>query len=219
MTGDDGWIDVSVGIAPDMLCWPGDPEVRIERVEDLSRGDEATVSRLQLGAHAGTHVDAPSHFLLDGATMDDLPAGLLVGAARVLLIRDPDRVSVDELRAHEPQPGERLLLKTRNGELRERPEFCSDFVGLDAAAARYLVDARIALLGSDYLSVAGYRQDQAAVHRTLLAGGIWLIENLDLSAVQPGRYELICLPLKISGGEAAPARALLRPQPDNLAMR
>ena len=213
------WIDISVPITPHMALWPGDPEVRTERIADLNRGDEATVTRLELGVHAGTHVDAPSHFLAQGATLDELSPELLIGDARVILIRNPERVTVADLQAHEPQPGERLLLKTRNGNLRERQGFCPDFVGLDEAAAHYLADARIAVLGIDYLSIAGYQQDQGAVHRCLLGGGIWLIENLDLSAVQPGPYELVCLPLRISGAEAAPARALVRPKADNLAQR
>jgi arylformamidase len=212
MNRDDSWIDVSVAVEPGMVLWPGDSRVRIERIADLGQGDEATLSRLELGAHTGTHVDAPSHFLAQGETVDLMPPGYLVGPARVIEIRDREKVTPEELETKGLRPGERILLKTRNGELRKRNRFSANFVYISDPAADYLVSCRVAAVGIDYLSVAGFQLNEVSVHRILLGGGVGVIENLDLSAVHPGPYDLGCLPLKLAGCEAAPARALLRPR-------
>ncbi len=205
------WIDISVPIQNGMVCWPGDPEIFIEKVEDLEAGDEATLSRIELGLHAGTHVDAPRHYLSGAESIDRMPFEAMIGPARVFEIRDPVHITVDELSGYGIRSGERILFKTRNSLRERRDRFMEDFVHLTTLAAEFLANRKVLTVGIDYLSVGGYRRNEAVVHRTLLEAGIWIVESLDLSRTLPGDYELVCLPLKIAEGEAAPARALLRP--------
>ncbi|MBV9004673.1 MAG: cyclase family protein [Solirubrobacterales bacterium] len=211
-TGPNGWIDVSVPISDGMLHWPGNPPVSLRRVLAIEHGDGANVSELSLGVHTGTHVDAPMHFLPSGEDVRSLDLATVVGPARVVAIVDPVSVTREELEAVRPQPGERLLLRTVNSSRRwyEEP-FREEFVYVSADAARYLVECGVALVGVDYLSVGGFRVDGEATHHALLEAGVLVVEGLDLVHVEPGRYELVCLPLPLAGSDGAPARALLRP--------
>jgi len=203
-------IEISVPLRPGMPGWPGDPELQIRRVKDFEKGDNHVLSSLSMGAHAGTHVDAPAHFIRGGDTVDRAPLSVLVGPARVIEIKDPESIKAPELIDNDIKPGQRLLFKTRNSIFRNEPEFHREYVHLSLEGAEYLARTGVLLVGVDYLSVGGYNRDNTAVHVTLLQEGIWLIEGLDLCSVNPGNYELICLPLKLIGAEAAPARVLLR---------
>jgi arylformamidase len=211
---DGEWIDVSIPLRSNMVHWPGDPEVSIERVLDIERGDSATVSAISMGAHTGTHMDSPLHYLQGGMGLDELPLDVTLGPARVIEIQDPESIKPGELDVHDIQPGERVLFKTRNsGRCWDREDFVEDFVYISREGAEYLASRRIKLAGVDYLSVGPFRGDGPGIHRALLGAGIWIVEGLDLSQVSAGPYELICLPLKISGGDGGPARAILRPSP------
>ncbi len=210
-------IDISIPLRDGMVHWPGDPPVRIRKVKEIGRAasvgrtSPCDLSLLSMGSHTGTHVDAPAHFLKGGRTIDRLPLEAVVGPARVIAIRDPEVIGVEELRPHRIRRGERILFKTRNSaRCWKTNSFVRDFVHLTAASARYLARLRPCCVGVDYLSVGGYRRDGADVHRALLKAGIWIIEGLNLSSARPGRYTLICLPLKVAGGDGAPARAVLR---------
>ena len=206
-------LDVSVTLHHGMVHWPGDPAVVITRTSDLERGDPATVSKLSMGSHTGTHMDAPRHFIRAGKGLDDMPLETTVGRARVIAIRNAKAILPEELRPHRIRRGERLLFKTRNStRCWKTDRFVKDFVSLSPEAARFLAQRRVRLVGIDYLSVGSYRErNGVAVHQTLLGAGVWILEGLDLSRVRSGRYELICLPLKIRSGDGAPARAILRP--------
>jgi len=208
-----GWIDISVSLHSGMVHWPGDPPVRIERFRDLERGDDSNISKLSMGSHTGTHMDAPLHFLRHGRSLDKMPLQATLGPARVIQISDPKRIMVAELRPHRIRRGERLLFKSSNSERCWKAQhFAREFVHLSLGAATFLAERRILTVGVDYLSVGAYEgKEGAAVHKVLLGAGIWIIEGLDLSQVAPGNYELLCLPLKIHQSEGAPARALLRP--------
>jgi arylformamidase len=202
-----GWIDVSVPIYDGMVHWPDNPPVEIETVMDLKRGDICTVTALKMSAHTGTHIDGPSHFLANGSGTDAIPLQNLLGHARVVEIEDPKAITQAELRKKNLGHCERLLFKTLNSErCWNGPEFVSDFVPIAEDAANYLAELKTLAIGVDYLSVGN-----PAAHRTLLGAGVVLIEGLNLSEVSAGEYELLCLPLKIRGGDGAPARALLRP--------
>ncbi|HSJ73625.1 MAG TPA: cyclase family protein [Miltoncostaeaceae bacterium] len=207
-----GWIDVSVPVRTGMIVYDGDPQVRIEQVMDIARGDLANLSRMELGTHTGTHVDAPRHFLEDGTGADRLPLDVLVGPAVVAdaraAPRDIDAAALASLGV--PAGTERLLLRTRNGGLWEQGAFSRDYVGVAEDAARELVAAGVRLVGIDYLSIAP-SADPAPTHRVLLEAGVVVVEGLDLRGAAPGAYELVCLPLRIEGADGAPARALLRP--------
>ena len=205
------WIDISVPLKNDMVTWPNDPEVTIERISDIEKGDRINLSQLSLGAHTGTHMDAPLHFLRNGKGIDKIPLTMLVGPARVIAIKDPVSVKPDELISHQIESGERILFKTRNSNKNwARKSFLEDFVFLSTEAAYFLAERKVLMVGVDYLSVGGYKKNGHEVHCALLQTGIWIIEGLDLSQVQPGRYELICLPLKIANSDGAPARAILQ---------
>jgi arylformamidase len=206
------WIDVSVSLRTGMVSWPGDPPARISHAKDMERGDPCTVSLLEMGAHTGTHMDAPAHFVRGGIGIDGMPVDAAIGAARVVPIRDRELIKRDELVGHRIRRGERALFKTRNSDhCWDTDSFFEDFVYLSATAAQYLVERQVGLVGVDYLSVGGFRADGVETHQILLKAGIWIIEGLNLKRVRPGRVQLVCLPLKIAGGDGAPARALVRP--------
>jgi arylformamidase len=206
------WIDVSVPLRSGMVHWPGDPAVSIELVAAMAQGDDADVTAIDMGAHTGTHMDAPSHFVAGGASLDDLDPDVVFGPARVIAISDPVAVTAAELERHDIERGERLLFRTSNSErCWSTDEFVEDFVYVSEDAAALLATRQVRVVGVDYLSVGGFHVDGAAIHRQLLGAGVWIIEGLDLRGVTPGRYELICLPLRLAGAEGGPARVMLRP--------
>lgn len=194
-----------------MVHWPGDPGFHIERAEDQAKGDTATVSKMTLGVHTGTHMDAPLHYIQGGRTIDEMPLNATVGRARVIEIRDPKSIKREELVGHLIGSGERILFKTSNSDHAwATDQFDENFVFISADAARYLVECGVVCVGVDYLSVGGYREDGPETHHALLDAGVWIIEGLNLSGVEPGEYEMICLPLKLMGAEGAPGRAIIR---------
>lgn len=208
------WIDISVPLRDSMVHWPGDPPVTVKLVKDIEQGDSANVSVLSMGAHSGTHIDAPLHFIRQGTGIDMMPLGATIGKARVIEIKDTESVKPEELLPHRLRRGERILFKTRNSShVWQTDEFVEDFVFISDDAARFLVERGVRMVGVDYLSVGSYKHGGSYVHKTLLGGGIWIIEGLDLSRVIPGKYELICLPLRLVRGDGAPARAIVRPAP------
>lgn len=208
---EQNWIDVSVPLTSSMAHWPDNPPVEIERALDTSKGDPCNVSKMSLSVHTGTHMDAPVHFLPSGIGIDQAPLTAAIGRARVIEIGDHESIKPDELRSHNIQTGERVLFKTQNS-LRcwQTNDFVKDFVYIAHEAAQYLASTGVQTVGVDYLSVGGYYADGAATHKALLEAGIWIIEGLNLAQAQPGIYDLICLPLRIVGGDGAPARAILR---------
>ena len=194
-----------------MLPWPGDPAFRLKRLSDMERGDACTVSSLSMSAHAGTHVDAPLHYLRRGRSVDQWPLDATVGPARVIPIRHPRVIDVDELRTHRIRKGERLLVKTRNSARKRPGMFFKDYVSVSPAAARYLASRRLRAIGIDGPSIGPF-EDGAETHRILLDAGIWIVEWLDLRRIPAGPCDLMCLPLRVVGGDGAPARAILKPR-------
>jgi arylformamidase len=209
----DGFIDVSVSIRDGMPHWPDNPPIQVERVLDLEHGDAANVSKISLGVHTGTHMDAPSHFLRGTAGIDEMPFDATIGRARVIQIRDPKLVRVRELEKAGIKRGERILLRTRNSPRAWNADhFVEDFVHLSKEAAEWLAARKIMTLGVDYLSVGGFLDDTGeSVHHALLGAGIWIIEGLNLARIPAGPCDLICLPIKLLDGDGAPARAIVRP--------
>jgi len=202
--------DVTVPLSASVPTYPGDPRFDIEFTHRLAAGDPYNLARFSLGAHAGTHVDAPYHFLAGGATVDELPLGILMGKARVLEIPVRDRIRREDLETLDLRDDLRVLLKTRmSGQLR-LPDFQEDFVHLTGDAAVYLAQAGLKLVGIDYLSVDRFGSSDFEAHQALLGAGVVIVEGLDLSEVEPGEYDMACLPLRIVGGDGAPARVVLR---------
>src|SRR5687767_4635919 len=147
------WIDVSVPLRDGLVPWPGDPPFRLTRVSDMARGDVCTFSTLAMSAHAGTHIDAPLHFMRRGRSVDRVPLDAVVGRARVIAIRDPRVIDLEELRAHRIRPGERVLFRTRNSRRRRAGVFFQNYVSLAPAAARYLATRQPRSVGIDGPSI------------------------------------------------------------------
>src|SRR5215469_5497492 len=200
------WLDVSVPIYAGMVHFPDNPSIEIDTITHVERGDVCTLSKLTMGSHTGTHIDAPIHFLPGGAGAEQVPLDNLIGRARVIEIKDPDAVKAEELRVHNLGVRERVLLKTSNSEqCWKTSQFVPDFVSIAEDAASYLASLNTLAVGIDYLSAGS-----PETHRKLLGAGVVIVEGLNLTGISPGRYELLCLPLKILGGDGALARVLLR---------
>jgi arylformamidase len=209
----DAWLDVSIALRNGMVNWPDDPPFLREELFHVSRGDKETLSAIAMTVHAGTHLDAPSHYLKGEAGIEEIPFDTLIGTARVIEIKDRKYVTANELDKYGIGCGERILLKTRNSARCYKTDaFIEDYVSITPGAAQFLVSANPRMVGIDYLSVGGYLQDNVETHQTLLKAGIWILEGLNLARIAAGTYDFICLPLNIPGSEGAPARAVLRPQ-------
>lgn len=203
--------DISLPISELLTVWPGDPPVHITQSSHLDRGDAATVSQLDISSHSGTHVDAPAHFIAGGSGVDALDLRVLVGMALVVHAPQVGTLTAEALEGLDIPPGtERLLFRTRNSEhwAQAGGAFDEDFVAISEDGARWLVERGIRLVGVDYLSVGPF-SETVPTHHVLLGAGVVAVEGLNLSQVPPGWYQLVCLPLKIAGGDGAPARAIL----------
>lgn len=212
----DCFWDISLPIHPAMLTWPGDPPVTVTPALRVAHGDGVNVSAVTLGSHTGTHIDPPSHCFDGAPTVDALAPGTLIGEAIVVEIpRLSSAVSgciePADLREAGIEGAARVLFKTGNSQLWSRPEarFPEGFVSISPDAATWLVEQQVRLVGIDFLSVDALDAPGLPAHWTFLASGVVILEGLDLSAVPPGRYDLVCLPLRLAGGDGGPARAFL----------
>ncbi|MFN7917631.1 MAG: cyclase family protein [Vicinamibacterales bacterium] len=203
-------IDISVPLDSSLATYPGNTPFGLKPIKRLARGDSSNVSTLHMSAHAGTHVDAPRHFFDDGAGVEALPLEMLCGRTRVVELTTRRGVTAEDLSEFDLSEDLRLLLKTTNSRLWGSPEFHTDFVGVTEGGARFLVDRGVKVLGVDYLSVEPYKTPGAPAHHVLLGSGTIVIEGLNLRDVEPGMYEMFCLPLAVVGADGAPARVVLR---------
>jgi arylformamidase len=201
--------DVTVPLSKELVVYPGDPHVKINRRTKVNEEDaKYNLSRYSFGSHSGTHVDAPFHLIEGGGTVDKLPLELLIGRARVVEVTAPQ---IDEavLEEFDFTVDARVLFKTRNSYLWSQKTFVKDYVYITPGAARSLINDGIKVVGIDYLSVEKF-DAEPETHMALLKAGTVIIEGLDLRDVEPGDYELICLPLKVKDGDGSPARVVLR---------
>jgi len=203
-------IDVSVPLEPSLASYPGNVPFTLEANKRLARGDSSNVSALHMSAHSGTHVDAPRHFFDEGLSTEALPLEMLIGRTRVIELRTRGGITADDLRTLDLAEDVRVLIKTTNSRLWGDSTFHNDYVGITESAARYLVEHGIKVVGVDYLSVEVFKTPGAPAHHVLLGGGTIVIEGLNLRDVDPGVYEMYCLPLRIVGSDGAPARVVLR---------
>lgn len=192
------YIDISVPLREGLTVWPGDPPFELSSVLSIARGDPCNLSAISMSCHAGTHIDAPRHYIGGAPAIEAAPLDALIGRARAIEAAEP--LTPSRIESLGIGRGERILLKT-GGRLD----------ALTPASAERLAHIGIALVGVDALSIGADNESGEAVHRALLGAGVWILEMLDLSKVSPGEYDLIALPLRIIGADGAPARAILRP--------
>jgi arylformamidase len=207
--------DITVPLTNEMATYPGDPGVKISDCQSLTNGDLANVTHLSFSAHTGTHVDAPAHFIEGADKVESLPLDVLIGEAQVIEVPATlFSINREFVTEHYAPNATRLLFKTRNSSFwREQPtEFRQDFTYLELAAAEFLVQQGVRLIGIDYLSIEQFGQKQHETHLALLSHGVVIVEGLNLASIAGGKYELICLPMRIRSGkgDGAPARAVLR---------
>ena len=204
--------DISVPLRTGSVVYPGNPVISFTAQQAISQGAGANVSRLDLGSHSGTHVDAPKHFFDDGAGVDALPLDVLTGPARLIAFDDTVMsVGRAELANHDLRGVTRLLIRTRNSAWLTKGDatFHNDYTYVAPDGAEYLVELGVKLVGVDYLSVEQFHSGHHKTHRTLLERGVVIVEGLMLTEPSAGDYELYCLPLRLVGLDGAPARAIL----------
>jgi arylformamidase len=210
------WIDISVPFPVDkpMPYFPTDPQgPSITRIFDRTKGDPVTMSQININSHNGTHIDAPFHFMAEGTTIDMMPLDTAIGPTRVIEIKDPESIKLEEVERYDIKEGERILFKTRNSSYAYKTtDFITDYVYCTNEVAYYLKDKRVRLVGVDYVTIGSQKdlENIKTVHETLLGNGIYIMEMLNLDGVTPGNYEMICLPLRMEKGDAGPCRAIIR---------
>jgi arylformamidase len=206
------YIDISVGIKDGMLVWPGDKAVEVGWDAKMADGHESNVSYIRMGAHCGTHIDMPLHFIEGGKTTEDLDLDVLIGSIEVVEVPEEinkiDRKFLESIRIENV---ERVLFKTRTSRMwaQEYPQFDYEYVALDASGAEWLVEHGCRLVGVDAMAVI-VMEEIVKGHEILLGNDVVVLETLNLGHVEPGKYELICLPMKLIDREATPVRAILK---------
>jgi arylformamidase len=202
-------IDVSVPLDSKLPTYPGNAPFTLEATQRIAAGASSNVSAVHMSAHAGTHVDAPRHFFDDRGGAETLPLDMLVGRTRVVEV--PSRsIAAEDLARFDLSEDIRVLIKTHNSRWWGDPQFHADFVGVAESGARFLVDHGVKVVGVDYLSIDIYKAPGKPAHHILLGSGTVVIEGLNLRDVEPGVYEMFCLPLRLVGSDGAPARVVLR---------
>lgn len=204
--------DISVAISTLLPVWPGDRPIELELTSSIRNGAPCNVTEIRMCSHAGTHIDAPSHFSDDGETIDQLPLERVVGPCVVIECGATTLIEKSDIAEHQLRGVTRVLLKTTNSALWNNgaAEFAKGFISLGFTAAEYLIGQGVKLVGIDYLSIEEYSSADNPVHKLLLNNDVTILEGIDLSEITAGQYELLCLPLRLSGCDGAPVRAVLR---------
>ena len=203
--------DISVPLHQDLIVWPGDSPIKIESLSSINSQHECNTSSIQISSHAGTHIDAPSHFINGGKSVDSIPLELLIGKCIVIEVSSKSLIEIEDLSGYNFCKYKRVLFKTRNSEFwpKSPKGFSKNFVSLSTSAALYLTQFGVFLIGIDYLSIESFYSKKHSVHNILLRKEVVILEGIDLSKVVAGEYNLICLPLKVIDCDGAPARAIL----------
>ena len=204
------FIDITLPLSSALPAYPGNPRFELEPLKRIADGGSSNVSLMRLSAHTGTHVDAPRHFFDGGAGAEALPLDILIGRTRVVDVSTRHGIGPDALADVDLHEDIRILIRTPNSALWRSPDFTADYAFLTEAGAKHLVDHGVKLVGIDYLSVEEFKKPGAPAHHALLAAGTIIIEGLNLMDVEPGLYDMTCLPLPVVGSDGAPARVVLR---------
>jgi len=203
--------DISVDLVGESFPFPGDPPFSRKVLMTIEESGICNVSNLEMSAHSGTHIDMPAHFIAGGNTLDAYTVDNFILPAHVVAVQDPEAVKAADLEDLDLAPGDAVLFKTDNstsGRCRSGV-FSEDFVYISAEAAMACIEIKTGLVGIDYITIDRHGDETAPAHHSLLGAGIPVLEGINLEAVPAGHYTLICLPLKIKGGEASPVRAIL----------
>jgi arylformamidase len=203
-------IDVTVPLDASLPVYPGNTPFTLEAIKQISRGDSSNVSTLHMSAHSGTHVDAPRHFFDDKPGAEALPLELMLGRTRVVEISSRSGIGAEQLAELDLSDDVRILFKTSNSKLWASRDFHTDYIGVTTSGAEHLIAHGVKVVGVDYLSVEEFKKPGAPAHHVLLGGGAIVIEGLNLRDVEPGVYDMLCLPLRVVGADGAPARVVLR---------
>lgn len=209
--GNREYIDISFPYYEGMAIYPNNPQYICQKVSDMQNGDSCNVSRIVMGTHTGTHIDAPYHFMQDGMTIDQLPLERTNGIAKVLYIEEKV-ITKDCLEKYEIGKDDIIIFRTSNSDVFEGTRVLSSYVTLDYEGAQYLADKKVKMIGIDYMTIErprGLREPGKSVHTILLGNGILILETLDLRGVEEGEYTLVCLPLRLQGSDGSPVRAVL----------
>lgn len=202
-----GIFDVSLILNENIPIYPGDPEFKIENVTSFEKEGYIT-SKICLGSHTGTHIDAPSHFFETRIQASELSLDTLIGKCIVFEFTNDEAITAGDLDSLDFEDHTRIIFKTKNSNFINMGRFVEDYAYLEKDAAEYLVKKGIRLIGFDYYTIDKYNSEMPA-HRKLLENDILVIEGLNLANVDPGEYELIALPIKLKA-DGAPARVVLR---------
>lgn len=204
-------IDISIPLNKNTVLWPGSQKVKLKRLADMAKGNNYNENSLEMGLHSGTHLDAPLHFTSKGKPIDRVALEKFIGPVVVVDLPKVKKIEERDLNKIKlPKGTERILFKTSNSlpKNRKNSKFRKNYVSLTQSAARWIIKNKIKLVGIDYLSIADFKET-VEVHNILLGAEVAVLENIDLSKVKAGEYELVCLPLNITGAEASPTRAVL----------
>ncbi len=202
-------LDVTRPIMTNMTVWPGDESVLVERNASISQGDKVNVSRVHMGVHTGTHIDAPLHFIDQGKSVDELDTGLFTGWVRVVDARNVKSIGPEHVRNLPGETGEAVFFKTSFSEKTLEGPFDPDYAGLSIDASKILLEQGVRVIGTDALSIEQYDSQEFPVHYVLLGKEVLIVEGLCLKDVPAGRYRYICMPLPIKGSDGSPARVFL----------
>ncbi len=202
-------LDITRPLRDGMPVWPGDTPFSFEFAATKAGGYSCNVGRARLSMHTGTHVDAPYHFDEAGARMDEVPLDAYVGPAVVVDVRGRDPVGPEAFAGLDLGPTPRVLL--RSDAWTDPDQFPAAWPRLAPGLAAWLAARGVLLLGLDFPSVDARESKDLPIHHELGRAGVLILENLDLRAAAPGRYELVALPLRLRGADGSPVRAVLRP--------
>lgn len=211
------YVDVSVNLTEHLPTWTGSPGISRAALLSRARGDDANATQVTMDVHTGTHIDAPRHFTDDGLTLEHIELARLLGPTYVASVPVAGSIEPADLDlAGIPDGTARLLLRTANSEIADlyTTPFREDYAALSPAAAQWVVDRGIDVIGIDYLSIQRFN-DPPDAHVIILGAGLVIVEGLDLSHISEGWHDMICMPILLTGAEAAPARVALRPQSES----
>lgn len=202
--------DLTVSITSKTIVFPGDPSFKSEKLMDVTKGDPFTLCHFGLGNHMGTHIDFPSHVIIDGKCSSDYPLEYLLGTGRVIEIPDESHVTAKHIEEAGIKPGEIVFFKTRNTRdgLQDRETYTDDFAAIEPEAALALVRSRAKIVGIDYLSVDRIEAEELPAHKALLGNNVLVVENVNLKDVPPGEYNISISPLKVEAADGLPVRIM-----------